>query len=44
VRPGGETGEAGRHGMRQPGRGGRCRSRSLGARPRGIAGAPASVL
>jgi len=30
--------------MRQPGRGGRCRPRSLGAGPRSIVGAPASAL
>ena len=36
MQPGGETGW---HGMRQPGRGGRCRLRSLGAWPRGSASA-----
>jgi transposase len=35
ARPGRETGETGRHGMRQPGRDRRCRPRPLGAWPRG---------
>ena len=42
MRPGGETGETGRHAMTQRGRGGRCRPRSLGAWPRGTA-APAGL-
>jgi hypothetical protein len=39
MRPGGATGETGWHGMRKPGRGERCRPRSLGAWPRGTASA-----